>query len=89
LVAITNNPFGCYDFDLSGPNLASLVLIAIRNPLGCDPHVDPHLPFPPSWLQLLATLMVAIATPRLEECEDDTHTLEMGTWESFGTPKTS
>jgi hypothetical protein len=25
--------------------------------------------------------------PTLKECEDDTHTLEMGTWESFGTPK--
>jgi hypothetical protein len=30
-----------------------------------------------------------VATPLLEECEDDTHTLEMGTWESFGTPKIS
>jgi hypothetical protein len=30
-----------------------------------------------------------VATPLLEECEDDTHTLEMGTWESSGTPKTS
>jgi hypothetical protein len=29
-----------------------------------------------------------VATPLLEECEDDTHTLEMGTWESSGTPKT-
>ncbi len=25
----------------------------------------------------------------LRECEDETHTPEMGTWESFGTPKTS
>jgi len=25
----------------------------------------------------------------LEECEDDTHTPEMGTWESSGTPETS
>jgi hypothetical protein len=25
----------------------------------------------------------------LEECEDDTHTPEMGMWESSGTPKTS
>jgi hypothetical protein len=25
----------------------------------------------------------------LKECEDDTHTLEMGTWESSGTPKNS
>jgi hypothetical protein len=30
-----------------------------------------------------------VATPLLEECEDDTHTPEMGTWESFGTLKTS
>ncbi len=30
-----------------------------------------------------------VATPLLEECEDDTHTPEMGTWESFETPKTS
>jgi hypothetical protein len=27
--------------------------------------------------------------PTLRECEDETHTPEMGTWESFGTPKTS
>jgi len=30
-----------------------------------------------------------VATPLLEECDDDTHILEMGTWESSGTPKTS
>jgi hypothetical protein len=29
-----------------------------------------------------------VTTPLLEECEDDTHTPEMGTWESFGTLKT-
>jgi hypothetical protein len=28
-----------------------------------------------------------VATPLLEECEDDIHTLEMGTWESYGTPE--
>ncbi len=27
--------------------------------------------------------------PTLRECEDETHTPEMGTWEYFGTPKTS
>jgi hypothetical protein len=32
---------------------------------------------------------VVVATPLLEECEDDTHTLEMGTWESSATPETS
>ncbi len=30
---------------------------------------------------------IHVATPLLEECEDDIHTPEMGTWESFGTPK--
>jgi hypothetical protein len=30
-----------------------------------------------------------VATPLLEECEDDPHTSEMGTWESSGTPKIS
>jgi hypothetical protein len=30
-----------------------------------------------------------VATPLLEECEDDTHTPEMGTWESTRTPKAS
>ncbi len=30
-----------------------------------------------------------VPTPLLEECEDDTHTPKMGTWESSGTPKTS
>ncbi len=30
-----------------------------------------------------------VATPFLEKCEDDTHTPEMGTWESLGTLKIS
>jgi hypothetical protein len=30
-----------------------------------------------------------VATPLLEECEDDTHTPEMGTWESSRTLETS
>ncbi len=29
-----------------------------------------------------------VATPLLEECEDDTHIPEMGTWESFRTLET-
>jgi hypothetical protein len=33
--------------------------------------------------------IVNVATPLLEECQDDTYTPEMGTWESFGTPKAS
>jgi hypothetical protein len=31
----------------------------------------------------------SVATPLLEECEDDTHIPEMGTWESSRTPETS
>jgi hypothetical protein len=30
-----------------------------------------------------------VATPLLEECEDDTHTPKMGTWEFTETPETS
>jgi len=33
--------------------------------------------------------MLNVATPLLEECEDDTHIPKMGTWESSETPKTS
>jgi len=33
--------------------------------------------------------IINVATPLLEECEDDTHTPEVGTWESSGTPETS
>ncbi len=33
--------------------------------------------------------MLCCRNPTLRECEDDTHTLEMGTWESFGTLETS
>jgi len=29
-----------------------------------------------------------LSHPTLRECEDETHTLEIGTWESSGTPKT-
>ncbi len=32
---------------------------------------------------------VPVATPLLEECEDDIHTPEMETWESSKTHKTS
>jgi hypothetical protein len=32
---------------------------------------------------------MCVTTPLLEECEDDTHTFEMGSWESSGTPETS
>jgi hypothetical protein len=31
----------------------------------------------------------SVATLLLEGCEDETHTPEMGTWESIRTPKTS
>jgi hypothetical protein len=32
---------------------------------------------------------LGVATPLLEECENDTHTPEMGTWKSSETPQTS
>jgi len=32
--------------------------------------------------------IIHVATPLLEECEDDTHTPQMGIWESFGTLET-
>jgi hypothetical protein len=32
---------------------------------------------------------LSVTTSLLEECEDDTHTPEMGTWESSKTPETS
>jgi hypothetical protein len=32
---------------------------------------------------------IDVVTPLWEECEDETHTPEMGTWESTGTPETS
>jgi len=32
---------------------------------------------------------VSVPTPLLEECEDDTHTPKMGSWESSGTPEIS
>ncbi len=37
----------------------------------------------------LCFFRVNLATPLLEECEDDIHTPEMGSWESSGTFKTS
>jgi hypothetical protein len=39
--------------------------------------------------QLYFTSNSIVTTPPLEECEDDTHTPGMGTWESSGSPKTS
>jgi hypothetical protein len=60
LAANANDHPGHHDLDLGGPNLASLVLATTRDPLGQDPHVHHHLPSPPSWLQLLATLLVIV-----------------------------
>ncbi len=34
-------------------------------------------------------LVIRCCNPILRECEDEIHTLEIGTWESSGTPKTS
>jgi hypothetical protein len=39
---------------------------------------------------LAITLAISkMSQPTLKECEDDTYIPEMGTWESFGTPKIS
>jgi len=38
------------DLGLGGCHLAYLVLVATCDPFGHSPHVDHHLPFPPSWL---------------------------------------
>jgi hypothetical protein len=42
-----------------------------------------------SFIRSIENCMVFVATPLLEECEDDIHILEMGTWESFRTPEIS
>jgi hypothetical protein len=44
----------------------------------------PSIKSPPLWYGSV----FFVATPLLEECENDTHTPEMWTWESFGIPKT-
>jgi hypothetical protein len=36
---------------------------------------------------MLFPFCTCVATQLLEECDDDTHILEMGTWEFVGTPK--
>jgi hypothetical protein len=36
------------------------VFIVVRDPPTRGPHVNHYLPFPPSWLQLLATFPVVI-----------------------------
>jgi len=38
---------------------------------------------------MLHTNIINVTTPLLEECEDDTHTPEMGIWESSRTPEIS
>jgi hypothetical protein len=50
---------------------------------------DVMLSLPKSTNELPYLEKQIVATPLLEECEDDIHIPEMGTWESFGTPETS
>ncbi len=42
-----------------------------------------------NYLQVERQELEVVATPFLEQCEDNNHTLEMGTWESSETLKTS
>ncbi len=61
MLIVVNDPFGHCDLDLGGLSLASLMLAFLAttcNPLDHSPHVDYRLPLPPSWLQLLTTLLV-------------------------------
>ncbi len=55
-----NDIFGRHDRDLGGLSFVYLLLTAFRNPPNHDPHDDRCLPFPPSWLQLLATFLVIV-----------------------------
>jgi hypothetical protein len=57
LVAIISDPLG-RDFGCS--RLASLMLVAIPNPPSHGPHVDHHLYFPLSSLQLLMTFLIIV-----------------------------
>jgi len=40
------------------------------------------------WFSCNYIVACGCRNPTLGECEDETHTFEMGTWESPGTPKT-
>jgi hypothetical protein len=52
-------------------------------------HASTPIPCVHSYVECLGLeWWFIVATPLLEACEDDTLTPEMGTWESFGTPKT-
>jgi hypothetical protein len=65
---------------LWAPKVAGVPILAISFPLG-SPGTKCHL-------DVGLVERRNVATPLLEECEDDTHTFEMRTWESSGTPKT-
>jgi hypothetical protein len=63
LVIAANDLPSRHDFDLGGSNLAYLVLTSLaaaHNLLNYDLHVDHHFLSPPSWLQLLTTLLVVV-----------------------------
>jgi hypothetical protein len=42
-----------------------------------------------NWMTFLSKLKTNCYNPTLRECEDETHTPEMRTWESSGTPESS
>jgi hypothetical protein len=56
-------------------------LISLTTPFALQGHQHHCWMGPPTWNYY--------RNPTLKECEDDTHTPEMGSWESFRTPKNS
>ncbi len=65
MVVAASNRFDHLDFDRSHHRLASFVLaVACEprscDPRSCDPHVDYCFPYPPSLLQLMATILVVM-----------------------------
>jgi hypothetical protein len=71
-----------YSQSVTSPSLHSFVIsyIAVTN---CGKTLSIGVD------EFIVSLDPTVATPLLEECEDDTHTPEMGTWESSRTFETS
>jgi hypothetical protein len=84
MMAIASNADPEQDFCVADPNNPTVV-----NGLVCkNPAFVKANDFMFTGLATLGNIN-DVATPLLEKCEDETHTPEMGTWESTGTPETS